>query len=201
MEAGPDLVAEASEILTQVESWGQFPNRFLPTPDLLGGRRSQQPGGQGVFAGLRARRAQELEERALPHQIEIVRVRVVRIPEALALRSSPSPARFEPGEGPLVERHGTQRAFPFGEQATVSKEQHGKEQRRQHQPARRKNPAPEGEPRHDHTSCKYEQAQIRGNRRVPRPDRRRFAAGAQAPCVFGVGTSPGIRCNPHRGRW
>jgi hypothetical protein len=190
METGSDLVAEPSQVFTQVESRGQFPNRSLPQPDLLGSRWPQQPGGQGVFTGPRTRRAQEFEERALPHQIEIIRIGVVWIPEALALRAAPSPARFEAGEGPFVERHGTQRALPFGKQAIVREEQHDKDQDRRHQPARCESLAPEDEPRHDRANCKYQQAQIRGNRRVPRPDRRRFAAGAQAAHIFGVSASP-----------
>jgi hypothetical protein len=115
---------------------------------------------------------------------------VVWISEALALRAAPSPARFEAGEGPFVEHHGTQRALPFGKQSIVREEQHDEEQDWRRQPTHRENPAPEDEPRHDHASRKYEQAQIRGNRRVPRPDRRRFAAGAQAPRIFDASISP-----------
>ena len=139
--------------------------------------------------------------RATGHQVEIVRVGVVGVPEALALRAAPRPARFEAGDGPFVERHGAQRAFAFGEQAIVHEEQHDKEQDRSSQPASRKRLAPEHEPRHYDADREYEQAQVRCNRSVARPDRRRFAAVAQAPGIFGLSSSLGVRCDPHRRRW
>jgi hypothetical protein len=137
VEAGPNFVAEPSEVFTQIEMRRQLSNRFLPRSDFVRSRRSQQPRGESVFASPRARRAQEFEERALPHQIEIVRVGVVGIPEALALRAAPRPAGFETGDRPFVERHGAQRAFAFCEQAVVDEKQHDEEQDRGGQPANR----------------------------------------------------------------
>jgi hypothetical protein len=97
------LLTEAGQLFAQVERRAQLRDRLLPGSDRRGCRGFEQPAGERPLADARARRAEQLEERSLAEQVEVVGVGVVRIEEALAAAALPRPALLEPRQAGLVE--------------------------------------------------------------------------------------------------
>ena len=105
---GPDarrhLVAEDREIFPKVEAGRQLPHGRLPLADRRGIGGAAQPGSQRLLAPRGPRAAQQLVERALAEDVEVVGVRMVRIEKARAAPPGTCPLAVEPRQPALVER-------------------------------------------------------------------------------------------------
>src|SRR5207248_601174 len=96
IDADRHVVAQQRQLLAQVELWGQLRDRALAGADLVGAGRAPQPARECVLAGARARRAEQLEERARPEEVEVGGIGVVGVEEALAGLPLAGPGVVEP---------------------------------------------------------------------------------------------------------
>jgi hypothetical protein len=103
LHAGIDVDAGQCELFAQVQFGSEFRDCLLPRVNFTRIRGRFQPAGQRRLAGARARDRQQLEERALAEQVEIVRVRMVIVAKAIAGLPAADPAVLEPRQAALVE--------------------------------------------------------------------------------------------------
>ena len=87
VDRGADVVAQDREVLPQVEARRERRDRALPGAQLVRRRGREEPRREPLLARAGPGRAEELEQRALPEEIEILRVRVRRIGERVARAS------------------------------------------------------------------------------------------------------------------
>ena len=93
------------EALAKIQRRRELGDGLLPCADLGRLRRSRQPARQRLFAGAGARYGEQLEERPAPEQVEIVRIHVTIVTEAVAGLAGSHPAILQTCEAALVERH------------------------------------------------------------------------------------------------
>ena len=82
--AGAGVLAQHRQVFAQVGARGELRDRLLARAHGRGLSRRLQPGRQRLLAHPGARGAQQLEERRRPEQIEIARVQVLVVEEAIA---------------------------------------------------------------------------------------------------------------------
>ena len=188
VHAGGGAADGLRQLLADIEGAGQLPDRGLPIDDDGRRGRARQPPGQRVLTGPGAGERQQLEERAGAEQIEVVGVRMVIVPVALAGGAGAGPAVLDARQAALVETRQRRAAFPCPNHAIVADGQrderrHGKEQ----QPG-----APRRPPGHDgqrRRRAKDDQAR-RGEPGVERRRGRKPLAPAGEPgAVFDRGIS------------
>jgi hypothetical protein len=95
--------ARARQRLAQIELWRQLAHRLLPGGDFGRPGRLLQPAGQRFLPGLCPGNRQQLEQRAAAEQIQVGRVQVAVVAEALARFAAASPAIFDARQAALVE--------------------------------------------------------------------------------------------------
>ena len=96
------LFGQDGQFLPQVHSRPQFIHRFLPGPYGVRRGRLQQPARQRILADVRPRRAQQLEQRALPEQVEVPRIGMGRVQIHCAAFSAAGPRAIQARQTPLV---------------------------------------------------------------------------------------------------
>ena len=96
--AGADVLAGESEVLAQVEARAQLQHGLLPRARLAHRGGAPQPVRERLLPRPGARRAEKLEERAATEEIQVRRVRVRVVLEALARLARPGPAVLDARE-------------------------------------------------------------------------------------------------------
>ena len=81
VDLGNRITGQKSQVLAQIEHLTQFGYRHLPRPNLITCGALQQPSGQRRASALCLSRIDKFENRALPKQIQIHRVRMMRVQE------------------------------------------------------------------------------------------------------------------------
>ena len=76
-DLGAQLGRRGGELLAQVEPWPELRHRRLTRADRVRFGRRGEPAGEHALAGLGARVAHQVEQRAVPEQVEVGGVRVI----------------------------------------------------------------------------------------------------------------------------
>ena len=95
-----------------------------------------QPCREGVFAGARPRDRQQLEERAAAEQVEVVRVEMPVVGEAVAGCAAADPSVLDARQAALVEGDGARGRVARADHAVVALNQNGEPEHREEQPER-----------------------------------------------------------------
>ncbi len=98
-----DVLSGEGEVLAQVEARAQLRDGPLPFAHLAHRGGAPQPARERLLPRTGARRADELEERAVAEEIQVGRVRVRVVLEAFAGLARPGPAVLDAREAALVE--------------------------------------------------------------------------------------------------
>ena len=106
IDAGAHVLAEHGEVLAQIQARRERGHRALAGAGLGRRGRVEEPRGEPLLAGTRARGADELEQRAAAEQIEIERVGVRGIRKPIAGVPGAREPPVHAGERGLVERDG-----------------------------------------------------------------------------------------------
>ena len=104
MHAGGDLTASHRQLFAQIEQRSKLRDGFLPGGNVGRGSRRCQPSGERRFSGPRACDRQQLEQRTMAEQVEVVRVEVVVIAKAIAWLARARPAVLDSSQAAFVER-------------------------------------------------------------------------------------------------
>lgn len=102
--------------------------------NLVNRRRSLQPLGQRLLAGGRPRQAEKLEERPAAEQVEIVRVGVALISEAIAALARALPSILDARQSAFVEGNRLGCRLSIADDAIVDEDQHDERAGRQEEP-------------------------------------------------------------------
>ena len=138
MHVGSDVERGAPERFPQIQCGRQLGDGALPRADLLNSGGRFQPCGKRFLPRRRSRNGQELEQRAAAEQVQIVRVQVVFIGEAIARVSSSDPAILDPRQATFVERDSAARRREAAKDPVVDVQEQPKRQGRgDEQPGRR----------------------------------------------------------------
>ena len=103
----------------QIQEWRALGDSLLPRGDLRRHRRCGQPAGKLRLAGACAGDGQQLEERPVTEQVEVVRVQMAIVAKALARFTRALPAVLDPSQSTLVERNRPGRAIPLADHQFV----------------------------------------------------------------------------------
>jgi len=147
MHRGADVGAEQRQVLAQIEARAQLVHCRLARADLVGRRGGEQPGGQRLLAGSRARGAQQLEQRAAPEQIQVVGVGMGGWAEALARLATAGPRVLQPIKAAPVERDRTLGALARGGRVPMPRHQDGEGREGDERPCGWRRSVTEPEPR------------------------------------------------------
>ena len=202
VQPGPDVVAEQRQLLAQIERGRSSATAACRARISATGAGARSHARQRLLAGARARRAEQLEQRAGAEEVEIAGVRMRRVDEALAGLAAARPAILEPRQAALVERHGAVGALPGADDRVVPEHQRHEAHHRQGDPPRRQPVPIERRHRHDHTGEKHCHARGRDAAFQPRQRLRRSAPCVEtAPVVGYYTTAINLRSllhEPHR---
>src|SRR5436190_12747486 len=108
MNRRPDVRSQDGQIFTQIEPVAQFLERFLAGSYFRAAGGRFEPARKNLFSGLRARRAQQLEERSFAEDIQVRRIGV-RFVHVARRMSTPDPTILDPVESILVKGNGSLR--------------------------------------------------------------------------------------------
>ena len=136
MHADTELVAHHRDLLAQIQVRRQFARRVLPRPDHVRHRRFEQPPRERLFAGMRPRRREQLEEAAAAENVQIFSVEMRRRRKVRAVAAAADPAMRQPIQAALVEGGGQSRPVACVQQPRVRDAQHRKGRKRHEQPDR-----------------------------------------------------------------
>ena len=131
------------KILVQIHALAQIADAGLPLANGAEVRGGQQPTRQGVFAHLRAGRAQQFVQAVRAEQIEVRAVDMVVCVEAFAGRAAAPPLILDPRESGAIERRRALRAGSQVPHARVIQHRGSEARDRQQQPLRRHQPRAE----------------------------------------------------------
>ena len=121
--------------LPEVNRRPQFLDGGMSRDDLVRRRARQEPGGERVFAGFRARGVEQLKQRARAEQIEIARKRL-SVEEAPAVTPATGPGAVQAGETVLIPGTSTPRLLDAIDHAGMHDDQRHEDEGRQCQPPR-----------------------------------------------------------------
>jgi hypothetical protein len=116
VDAGARLFAGDSQVFAQVEPRAQLVDGLIAGANRLGRRRREEPARQRVLADVRARGAEEFEERAFAEQVEVGGVGVVGGEIAVARFPAPGPISIEAGDRSFEEGGGAALPLELSEQ-------------------------------------------------------------------------------------
>ena len=167
IDASTYFGAEARQILAQIELRSKLRHGRLPRARLVESGRREQPGGERLLAHPRARRREQLEERALPEEVEVCGIEMRRIEEALARLSAAGPAILEAREAALVEGRRSLGSSALPDDVVVEQDQRDECDEGKQQPRRREAAGTVDEP---------ENPDARGKDRKPKIRERSLAA-------------------------
>ena len=171
------VLAQDGQVFAQIGARGELGDGFVASAHGRRVRRRLQPGRQRRLAHPGARDAQQLEERRRPEQIQIARVQVLVVEEAIAgLATGPGPAAVQPRERALVERDGAAEARPRDQRAFEPAADPDIGRRRREQPPAGEQPAGEGEVRRDQAGDERGQAPVSERDVLPDRDGERRAS-------------------------
>ena len=92
------IFPQYGQVFGEIELRPQFSHRKLPLPDLIEGRRREQPLRQCFLTHSSARRRQQFEQTAPAEQVEVGGIDMVRIVETLSGLSRARPLVSHPGQ-------------------------------------------------------------------------------------------------------
>src|SRR3974390_786417 len=109
MHPEPHRLAEREEALSEFHPAFEIAYRTLPRDNFLNWRGLQQPIGKPLFSRPCPCRAKKLKKRRSTEEIEIPRVRMLRVKESFPLLPASCPTALEPCQSALVKLN---RALP-----------------------------------------------------------------------------------------
>src|SRR6185437_293488 len=130
--------AEDGELLAEIEQGAKFVDGAVALAERGGVVRlvacvvtcAEEPAGELRFAAPRARRREQFEETGAAEDVEIERVGMMRVEEALTGFSAAPPSMFEAGESALVEGDRAAGAFHFAFDAGLPPDECNEERNR-----------------------------------------------------------------------
>ena len=125
------------QVFGEIELRPQFSHRKLPLPDLIEGRRREQPLRQCFFTHASARRRQQFEQTAPAEQVEVGGIDMVRIVETLSGLSRARPLVSHPGQSLAIAGGSTLRQVKSTQDFRMISRDRNEEQRRGQQPGER----------------------------------------------------------------
>ena len=100
-DAGTRLFGQHGEILPEIQTGPQFCHRLIALAHLRRSGRHQQPPRQRLLADVGAGGAKKFEQRPLPEQVQVLRIRVGRVEVRVAGFSAADPLALEASQRPL----------------------------------------------------------------------------------------------------
>ncbi len=197
------ILTEDGQVLAQVEARRQYLHRRLPRAHGLDIGWRQQPGGQCALAHARSRLAQELVQRALAEEVEVVGIGMVGIVEAGSGASGPRPLPVEAHEPALIVRGASLRPPAVPSDPFMDDKQGHEGRGRHHEPPCREPARAEREPRDQcRRQCGAKPArEMCSSRRLASAARSRYSASRRrySPCgAVSRSVMGGIQCSLSR---
>jgi hypothetical protein len=103
MNSGVEIFATGGHLFSKVEPGAKVADGLMALTDRIQRRRFKQPGGESILAHPSARDGEELEEAALPEEVEIGRVEVIGDVKAVSPLAKALPAIFHTRKTSIVE--------------------------------------------------------------------------------------------------